>query len=209
MGLPVPGKVPDIKRKKKKSKRKGTKRKATMDGEEGEGMNLVPIKTEKEEEPLPYYVPPPVLMPEDDEDDSETTPSELPQSVIGTREYQELMELKKLKQMKEKQSSNTNGDSTVEHLGYKCDGCDIEPIIGVRWSCLDCPEGYEVDLCNACKCNSVRFDTDTHDFKHHRFRKVEVAEAPYYQDDDYTSERFSANGVDIEHEYLNPSYMPT
>ncbi|KAI8052389.1 hypothetical protein BDF22DRAFT_687981 [Syncephalis plumigaleata] len=36
------------------------------------------------------------------------------------------------------------------HYGFSCDGCQVEPIVGIRWKCLDCPEAEQVDLCDSC-----------------------------------------------------------
>ena len=33
------------------------------------------------------------------------------------------------------------------HHGFKCDACDMQPIIGLRYKCLECPD---FDLCNGC-----------------------------------------------------------
>ena len=35
------------------------------------------------------------------------------------------------------------------HEGYDCDGCDLQTINGIRWSCQDCPEPT-FNLCNKC-----------------------------------------------------------
>lgn len=55
-------------------------------------------------------------------------------------DYQEYMKLKdQLDEIKAQ---------TIEHLGYKCDSCGMEPIIGVRHHCEMCPQDF--DLCQAC-----------------------------------------------------------
>lgn len=36
----------------------------------------------------------------------------------------------------------------IEHAGYQCDGCSMEPIIGIRFHCETCPADY--DLCHNC-----------------------------------------------------------
>ena len=39
----------------------------------------------------------------------------------------------------------------VLHVGFKCDCCGIEPIIGPRWTCCSCPkDSASIDLCDIC-----------------------------------------------------------
>ena len=35
----------------------------------------------------------------------------------------------------------------ARHAGYWCDGCDIGPIVGIRYNCEDC---FDFDLCESC-----------------------------------------------------------
>ena len=58
----------------------------------------------------------------------------------------------------------------------------MEPIVGVRWKCLDCPGGIHTDLCSRCK--ETDFENDYHSKQHH-LEAVRFAEV-YYQDDDYS-----------------------
>ena len=44
--------------------------------------------------------------------------------------------------------------SQEAHYGFKCDGCGIDPLIGLRFRCLVCPD---YDLCNICKLNSTHY----------------------------------------------------
>ncbi len=43
-------------------------------------------------------------------------------------------------------------DHTAEpvHHGFTCDGCSIDPIVGVRWRCAQCEPDVELDLCAEC-----------------------------------------------------------
>nr|XP_058964216.1 E3 ubiquitin-protein ligase MIB2-like isoform X3 [Pocillopora verrucosa] len=61
--------------------------------------------------------------------------------------------------------SFTNGDA--KHLFRNCDGCKEDPIIGLRWHCLDCPN---YDLCSKCYMN------DIHDVNH-RFERFDKSRA--------------------------------
>ncbi|XP_066023099.1 E3 ubiquitin-protein ligase MIB2-like isoform X3 [Pocillopora verrucosa] len=61
--------------------------------------------------------------------------------------------------------SFTNGDA--KHLFRSCDGCKEDPIIGLRWHCLDCPN---YDLCSKCYMN------DFHDVNH-RFERFHKSRA--------------------------------
>merc|ERR1711963_39037 len=48
--------------------------------------------------------------------------------------------------------SSTGISSEESHHGFKCDGCGMDPLIGLRFRCLVCPD---YDLCNSCKFNSI------------------------------------------------------
>ncbi|KAK9712825.1 hypothetical protein K7432_006873 [Basidiobolus ranarum] len=77
--------------------------------------------------------------------------------------------------------------SSNAHHGYKCDNCLIEPIVGSRWTCTDCDEDHQVDLCNSCH-SSGDFQNDHHD-PSHAFQKVTLGEESYYyQDNDYNEQ---------------------
>jgi len=54
---------------------------------------------------------------------------------------------------------NIHGEENVIHQYYRCDVCSVEPIIGVRYHCLDCPD---YDLCGWCNVNQ----RDQHDINH-------------------------------------------
>ncbi|ORX65034.1 hypothetical protein K493DRAFT_340366 [Basidiobolus meristosporus CBS 931.73] len=84
-------------------------------------------------------------------------------------------------------SSPPAAASSSAHHGYKCDNCLIEPIVGARWTCTDCDEDHQVDLCNSCHA-SGDFQNDHHD-PSHAFQKVSLGDdAYYYQDNDYNEQ---------------------
>ncbi|WAR31009.1 ZZZ3-like protein [Mya arenaria] len=97
------------------------------------------IKLAKAGLPIPGRIPHSVNFKKKDE---EGVPIEL----RGTREYQELMRLKHLKKMK----TRASGLCKTEHVGFKCDSCQCEPIVGTRWHCTDCPPDDAVDFCDNC-----------------------------------------------------------
>ncbi|KAI9141249.1 hypothetical protein BKA69DRAFT_1075720 [Paraphysoderma sedebokerense] len=42
-----------------------------------------------------------------------------------------------------------SADNSV-HYGYQCDACKDDPIIGLRWTCQQCPDHHPTDLCDYC-----------------------------------------------------------
>ncbi|KAJ1849295.1 hypothetical protein LPJ73_003760, partial [Coemansia sp. RSA 2703] len=65
------------------------------------------------------------------------------------------------------------------HLGYRCDSCLAEPIVGIRWHCLECRGAHTVDLCDECR-EEASFETNWHSLSHN-FHAVRDAEMePYY-----------------------------
>ncbi|KAF6024988.1 hypothetical protein EB796_016701 [Bugula neritina] len=85
---------------------------------------------------------------------------DLPHSVKETAEYKELMALKSLRQVKL--------GGSAEHYGYKCDGCGEEPIVGVRYHCVECPQESSVDFCGLCNSKTITFAS------HHPEHKMAV-----------------------------------
>uniref|UniRef100_F6RN57 ZZ-type zinc finger-containing protein 3 n=1 Tax=Monodelphis domestica TaxID=13616 RepID=F6RN57_MONDO len=76
-------------------------------------------------------------------------------------EYKELLELKKLKKQKLQQQAESG---FVEHSGFKCDNCGMEPIQGIRWHCQDCPQDVSLDFCDSC--SDCLHETDLHKEDH-------------------------------------------
>jgi len=99
--------------------------------------------------------------------------------------------------MKKKEKVIDATTDQILHEGYKCDSCGIEPIVGTRWKCAECPEDLEVDLCEACKV--AEFETETHRTSHSFITIIEPETIPYYLDYDYNSPS--------EVNYLDPSFM--
>lgn len=76
--------------------------------------------------------------------------------VKETPEYAEYLQLKR--QLEAIAVNPVNG---ILHVGYKCDCCGIEPIIGARWTCCSCPkDAVPIDLCDGCVTKN--FETAQH-----------------------------------------------
>ncbi|EQC26413.1 hypothetical protein, variant [Saprolegnia diclina VS20] len=59
------------------------------------------------------------------------------------------------------EDSVVDDDDGTLHHGYRCDGCDLNPIQGVRYSCSDCT-GY--DLCTCCYSTRTQLHNPRHGF---------------------------------------------
>ncbi|KAI9206214.1 uncharacterized protein BJ171DRAFT_43263 [Polychytrium aggregatum] len=90
----------------------------------------------------------------------------------NTKEYKEMQKLKRM--LKRKRMLPKAHRSDPVHHGYKCDSCEAEPIVGVRWKCNDCPTEEQVDLCNDCV--GQPFENDHHTAAH-TFEKIEEADS--------------------------------
>lgn len=124
---------------------------------------------------------------EPDEDDS------IPLELYHTSEYQELVHLKKMKRQKLKVKS----EASYQHTGFKCDSCNREPIIGIRWHCQDCDQEDCVDFCDNCVNRNV--EIGQHNSSH---RLIAITKESI--DSDYDSQTFMPDGYN----YLDPNYMP-
>ncbi|GFR94001.1 ZZ-type zinc finger-containing protein 3-like [Elysia marginata] len=123
--------------------------------------------------------------------DDSSDEDNLPEELVNTPEYQELQRLKRLK----KQMLSQQKNSATKHIGYKCDKCGCEPIIGTRWHCIDCPADLSYDFCEDCSDSS--FQKDKHNSSHRLH--------PYMHavlDSDYMS------NTTMDYNYLDPNYMP-
>ncbi|KAJ2597131.1 hypothetical protein GGF39_003176 [Coemansia sp. RSA 1721] len=78
-----------------------------------------------------------------------------------------------------KQQSLALRSAKAVHLGYRCDSCLAEPIVGIRWHCMECRGAHTVDLCDECREEGV-FETERHNTSHtfHAVREAEME--PYY-----------------------------
>ncbi|XP_066537221.1 ZZ-type zinc finger-containing protein 3 isoform X2 [Hoplias malabaricus] len=126
-----------------------------------------------------------------DDSDDESVPVEL----RHLPEYKELQELKRLR--KQKLQELQSESALIQHMGYKCDVCGMEPIQGVRWHCQDCPPDNAVDFCG--NCSDCLFKTETHKPSH---RLEPVYQAETFLDRDYCLPPSAG------YNYLDPNYFP-
>ncbi|XP_027729911.1 ZZ-type zinc finger-containing protein 3 isoform X2 [Vombatus ursinus] len=150
---------------------------------------------------------PPVYMDEDDDDrasfHSHTDPAaeeasdeeSIPVPCRELPEYKELLELKKLKKKKLQQMQAEGG--FVQHAGFKCDNCGMEPIQGIRWHCQDCPPEMSLDFCDSC--SDCLHETDFHK-EDHQLEPIYRAET--FLDRDYCVSQGTS------YSYLDPNYFP-
>ncbi|KAJ1888393.1 hypothetical protein LPJ66_008602 [Kickxella alabastrina] len=80
------------------------------------------------------------------------------------------------------QSSALLRSAKSVHLGYRCDSCFAEPIVGIRWHCIECRGAQAVDLCDECR-EEGNYETAWHKVSHsfHAIRDAEMD--PYYAND--------------------------
>ncbi|KAH6922839.1 hypothetical protein HPB50_019841 [Hyalomma asiaticum] len=115
-------------------------------------------------------------------------------SVKESPEYQELMALQKARVERMKRTG------LAQHVGFRCDRCECEPIVGTRWHCADCPSNASIDFCSDCV--DCMHETATHKEDHH-MEAIHVAQdSSTFHDRDY----MSFTGADYN--YLDPNYLP-
>jgi len=90
----------------------------------------------------------------------------------------------------------------IVHFGYRCSFCNSEPIIGVRWKCVDCPLYNPVDLCEKCQAVKIMIKDSQHN-EEHKLEALANPEVPYI-DADYT--RYEPDISQMM--YVDPNFMP-
>ncbi|XP_053381078.1 ZZ-type zinc finger-containing protein 3-like isoform X2 [Mercenaria mercenaria] len=197
-GLPIPGRLPNM----------GLYKKKNQKGQ----------RYQKMYNPSTFFtsIIPPVYMSDDDnsqsyegsvvsntetfdyKEENVSDDESIPVELRSTPEYQELINLKRLR--KEKLGYKA---TPTEHVGFKCDRCDIEPIVGTRWHCTDCPPDIAVDFCE--QCVDCGYETKTHNSSH-RLKPKRATDSSTYMDSDYIG--FIPGGACTGYNYLDPNYMP-
>ncbi|XP_040607522.1 ZZ-type zinc finger-containing protein 3 isoform X2 [Mesocricetus auratus] len=149
---------------------------------------------------------PPVYMDEDDDRscfhghtgtavEEASDEESIPVMYRSLPEYKELLQFKKLKKQKLQQMQAESG--FVQHVGFKCDNCGVEPIQGVRWHCQDCPPEMSLDFCDSC--SDCPHETDIHK-EDHQLEPVYKSET--FLDRDYCVSQGTS------YSYLDPNYFP-
>ncbi|XP_067892799.1 ZZ-type zinc finger-containing protein 3 isoform X4 [Heterodontus francisci] len=128
-------------------------------------------------------------------DDEVSDDESIPPSYRHTAEYKELMCLKKLR--KQKLDLMQAESNFVQHIGFKCDNCGTEPILGLRWHCQDCPQDSSVDFCDSC--SDCLYETEIHKGNH---QLDPIYRVETFLDRDYRMSQ------DTSYNYLDPNYFP-
>ncbi|KAJ3280703.1 ZZ-type zinc finger-containing protein 3 [Borealophlyctis nickersoniae] len=108
---------------------------------------------------------------DDGGDNASDSDKDIDPALKNTEEYKELVRLRKLAKATAAVPAAHTSDPV--HHGFKCDRCDIEPIVGTRWKCKQCPDDAQVDLCS--DCHGQPFENGVHT-ANHEFERVDVPE---------------------------------
>ncbi|XP_069795407.1 ZZ-type zinc finger-containing protein 3 isoform X2 [Narcine bancroftii] len=191
-GIPIPGRTPnvDLHSKKTSSKRQHPLNKHLLRPSTFMTSHEPPVYMDDEDDRSSFYSSQ-LDAAADEISDDESIPS----SCRHMAEYKELLCLKKLKKQKLDMIQAESG--FVQHIGYKCDNCGMEPILGLRWHCQDCPQDSSVDFCDSC--SDCLYETEIHKGDHHLdpIYRVET-----FLDRDYCMSQ------DTSYNYLDPNYFP-
>ncbi|PFX25938.1 ZZ-type zinc finger-containing protein 3 [Stylophora pistillata] len=193
-GLPIPGRVPNI-------PRLGTRSKRSSHHYQTLGFRNSTF--------FPSYRPK-VLMEEDDEISSVATDDTVgyasdeetvPVDQRNTEEYRELVGLKRLKRQRLKEYQRS--EMSVQHHGFMCDGCGMNPISGTRWHCTDCSKDASVDFCSECAERNVNVGVHTSE---HHLEPVDCS-STFFVDGDYLG--LSRGSTSVGYNYLDPNFLPS
>ena len=139
----------------------------------------------------------------------------VPEGLKNTPDYEELIWLKRIRREKEFEQREGRTQPT-KHLGYKCDGCGQDPILGGRFTCVDCAKKeHSIDLCCECAPNLSQIPNIGIDYGHkheHMIRPVRKREGNDLQmngkrlsntlDRDYLIESKLGNYLDPNYQYF-------
>ncbi|CAD7080756.1 unnamed protein product [Hermetia illucens] len=113
---------------------------------------------------------------------------------------------------KDKEKDNVDRPYS-EHIGFECDFCSVEPIIGTRWHCVTCKD-KSVDYCSDCLITQIVSD-DSHPV-HHKFNGVRVSHvassnaprtnSPFEEDSENDED---SNKAGFETNVFDKDYMPS
>ena len=136
-----------------------------------------------------YYI-----VEEDVSDEEDIDPKQ-----YNTPAYNRLKWLKRIRREKELElregSSSSNATlSLFVHTGYKCDGCQIEPITGGRFTCIECIDSMDasIDFCLDCivpaALDGVKVEGKPEHTREHTLKPVRkkiISDLPQTADKDY------------------------
>ncbi|XP_018567409.1 ZZ-type zinc finger-containing protein 3 [Anoplophora glabripennis] len=80
---------------------------------------------------------------------------------IKTEPEHQLNLLKRIRSEKVKEISGSY--NVFQHFGYRCNYCDVEPIVGSRWHCMRCTDS--IDFCTDCVISQM-YSENPHPFHH-------------------------------------------
>ncbi|GCC37886.1 ZZ-type zinc finger-containing protein 3 [Chiloscyllium punctatum] len=192
-GIPIPGRTPNLYLHSKKSsnRRQHPLNKHLFRPSTFMTSHEPPVYMDDEDDRSSFYSSQLDAAADEEISDDES----IPPSFRHTAEYKEMMSLKKLK--KQKLEMMQAESSFVQHIGFKCDNCGTEPILGLRWHCQDCPPESSVDFCDSC--SDCLYETETHKADH---QLDPVYKAETFLDRDYCMSQ------DTSYNYLDPNYFP-
>ncbi|XP_048458104.1 ZZ-type zinc finger-containing protein 3 [Rhincodon typus] len=192
-GIPIPGRTPNLylHSKKSSSRRQHPLNKHLFRPSTFMTSHEPPVYMDDEDDRSSFYSSQLDAAADEEVSDDES----IPPSYRHTAEYKEMMSLKKLK--KQKLEMMQAESSFVQHIGFKCDNCGTEPILGLRWHCQDCPPDSSVDFCDSC--SDCLYETETHKADH---QLDPVYKVETFLDRDYCMSQ------DTSYNYLDPNYFP-
>ena len=126
------------------------------------------------------------------EDEDVSDEENVPEAVKRSDRYKELMWLKRIRREKELEQQML---APMLHHGFRCDGCDQEPIVGGRFQCSDCLDTDTVDFC--CDCAPKGLEIGNHK-KDHKLKPVRQKRVKSLVDREYVA---PASG-----NYLDPNF---
>nr|CAD7576953.1 unnamed protein product [Timema californicum] len=126
-----------------------------------------------------------------DENLSNDDSNNVPESLRCTSEYQQMELLRRVKKEK------SGPKSFMKHLGYKCNLCEEEPIVGTRWHCSVCANS--VDYCTDCVVSQLN-SANPHPLDHHLVVVKRTSRGIW--DLDYFPQHSAG------YNYLDPNFMP-
>ncbi|GLV46641.1 Ada2a-containing complex component 1 [Carabus blaptoides fortunei] len=139
-GLPIPGRIPKTADKKRKYNHRHQRHNAYLYKPTTFFPDMeVPVFMSENDDDLPG----PSVAPPDQSTEQANMNKVKVEKKDDTRLKIDL--LRKVKMVKEKEKNT----EPFAHIGYKCDICNEDPIIGSRWHCFDCKQD-SIDFCTDC-----------------------------------------------------------